>query len=52
MYTYSFVGYLCYGLYVLLCYVYLCLSMSIYLGKLQYFTNLNLAAIKGDDSPY
>ena len=22
-----------------------------YLGKLQYFTNLNLAAIKGDDSP-
>ena len=23
----------------------------IYLGKLQYFTNLNLAATKGDDSP-
>ena len=22
------------------------------MGKLQYFTNLNLAAIKGDDFPY
>ena len=33
-------------------YIYIESYIYIYLGKLSYFTNLNLAAIKGHDFPY